>query len=444
MAESLDAKSRTSATIEAAVDAKRPVSGIMAKARDVAAAAPGEAVDKLRPYAQAVEEFPDYPEYHRLDSAGTEPTCRIAGRELVMLCSNNYLGLANHPLVVERARAAMTVHGLGPGGSRCLCGNVHVLEELDQAVADFMGTEDAITFPTGYMANLSAFRALLDPYVGALPCKRGSGTVFVDQANHATVFDGIELSSAARVVFRHNDVDDLERRLAEPDPGGPRVVVVEGVYTLTGEVAPLAEIAAVCHRHNALLYVDDAHGIGVLGGRGGGTLQHLGLEGKADVVMGSFDKALGGMGGFLAGRKDLIRFLRISARAYIFSSALPAVMANAMIGALQVARGGELLRRRLRQNHDVLRAGLSSLGFQLLGDGVVPVVPVIVGKEGTAVQFQRRLFDEGILATAFRWPAVPRGAARIRVTPMAGHTEAHLRRAIDAFGRVGRELQLIP
>lgn len=360
-----------------------------------------------------------------------------------MLCSNNYLGLANHPAVVEGARAALNVHGTGPGGSRILCGNVHLLEELDRSVAEFMGTEDAITFPTGYMANLSAFRALLDPFVGSLPCRRGSGTILCDQSNHATVFDGIELSSATRVVFRHNDVEDLERRLASADTRGPRVVVVEGVYSLDGEIAPLAEMAEVCNRYGAIFYVDDAHGVGILGQRGGGTLQHLGMEGKADVVMGSFDKALGGLGGFLAGRRELIRYFRIAARAYMFSSAMPAAMAGGMLRSLEVARGGELLRRRLRRNYEFLRAGFEDLGFRVLGNGSVPVAPVVVGDEKRAVHFQRRLFDEGVLATAFRWPAVPKGSARIRATPMVSHSEAHLTRVLEAFGRVGREFSMV-
>ncbi len=399
--------------------------------------------DKLHRYKRATDNFGHYPEYRPLESAGTDPTCRIDGRELVMLCSNNYLGLSNHPMVLEGARKAMDVHGVGPGGSRCLCGNVSVLEDLDRSIADFMGTEDAITFPTGYMANLSAFRALLDPLVGALPCRRGTATVFLDQSNHATVFDGVDLSSAARVIFRHNDLNDLERRLATADTRGPRLVVVEGVYTLSAEMAPLPELVDLCRRYGAMLYVDDAHGIGVLGRRGGGALQQAGLEGQADIVMGSFDKALGGLGGFLAGRREVIRYLRIAARAYVFSSAMPAVMAGAMLEALKVVRGGELLRHRLRRNYEILRSGLTGLGFRVLGDGTVPVAPVVLGSERTALHFQTRLFEEGVFATAFRWPAVPKGAACIRVTPMATHTEEHLGRALDAFGRVGRELSLV-
>lgn len=402
--------------------------------------------DLLYRYKKTTDFFDDagmYPDYHRLDSAGTGPTCIINGQERVMLCSNNYLGLATHPMVLEGARAALDVHGTGPGGSRILCGNVDLLEELDGAVAKFFGTEDAITFPTGYMANLSVFQALCDPFVGPLPCRRGTATVICDQANHATVFDGVKLTSATRIIFRHNDLEDLERRLESADSRGPRVVVVEGVYSLDSEIAPLAEIGALCRKHGAIFYVDDAHGIGVLGAHGGGTLQHLGLEGQADVLMGSFDKALGGMGGFLAGRRNLVRYFRIAARAYMFSSAMPAVMAGAMLRALELASSGELLRRRVRRNYELLRSGLEGMGFRVLGDGTVPVAPVVLGDEKTAVLFQRRLFDEGVLATAFRWPSVPKGSARIRVTPMASHGEEHIARALQAFSRVGRELRLV-
>jgi 8-amino-7-oxononanoate synthase len=402
--------------------------------------------DKLRRIKETVDLFEQtglYPEYHRLESAGTQPVCVVDGRELVMLCSNNYLGLSHHPVVLEAVRAALEVHGVGPGGSRCLCGNVSVLEDLDRAVADFMGTEDAITFPTGYMANLSVFRALVDPFVGSYPYSYGSGTILCDESNHATVFDGVALSSAKRITFPHNDLAELERRLASADTRGPRIVVVEGVYSLDGELAPLADFAALCDKYGAIFFVDDAHGIGVLGQRGGGTLQHLGLEGRADLVMGSFDKALGGMGGFLAGGRDVIRYLRMAARAYMFSSALPAAMAGGMLKALEMASGGELLRRRLRRNYEFLRTGLESLGFRVLGNGTVPVAPVMLGEEKTAIHFQKRLFKEGVFAPAFRWPAVPKGAARIRVTPMATHTEEHLSRALEAFGRVGRELRLV-
>jgi 8-amino-7-oxononanoate synthase len=402
--------------------------------------------DRLHRYKQTtelMEEAGIYPEYHRLDSAGTLPTCRIGGRELVMLCSNNYLGLAHHPRVLEAAREMLEVHGTGPGGSRCMCGNIDILENLESFIADFMGTEDAITFPTGYMANVSAFRALLDPVFGNYPHTRGTGTVLIDECSHATTFDGTQLCSARCFPFQHNDLEDLERRLKWADPKGPRVVVVEGAYALEGEMAPLPEILDLCARYGAISYVDDAHGIGTLGPRGGGALEHFALEGRADLVMGSFDKALGGMGGFVAGRRDVIRYLRVAARAYIFSSSVPATMAGAMLRALEIARGGDLLRHKLRRNFEILKTGLLQLGFQVLGNGTVPVAPTVLGDEGVAVSFQKRLFELGVFAVAFRAPAVPKGLARIRVTPTAMHDEEHLRRALEAFATVGRELGVV-
>jgi glycine C-acetyltransferase len=383
-----------------------------------------------------------YPPYHPVASAGTEPTCVIEGRERIMLCSNNYLGLARHPQVVAAAHATLDGHGTGPGGSRFLCGNVEVLCELDRAIAAHVGAEDAITFPTGYMANLSVFKALLDPFLGIFPYRKGQAAVIADERNHATVFDGIELTHAKRFLFRHNDLADLEAKLAEAGEGRPKLVVTEGVYSLDSEVTPLADIAALAERHGAMLMVDDAHGVGVMGAHGGGTLEHFGLEGRADLVMGSFDKAFGGMGGYLAGRKEVVRYLRAACRAYLFSSALPAVMGGAMLASIAVCRSadGAARRARLRANAAYLRSALSALGFQVLGDGSLPVLPVVIGDEGAAIAFSGRLYDLGVYLPCFRWPAVPKNTARVRVTPMATHTDEHLARIVAAFAEAADDV----
>lgn len=384
-----------------------------------------------------------YPDYRRIESAGTDPLCTIDGHQVVMLASNDYLGLSRHPAVVEAVHRAADGHGAGPGGTRIMCGNVEILEELDAKVAEFVGCEDAVTFPTGYMANLSVFRSLLDPFLGLFPYKRGTATVFADAQNHATVLDGLELCSARRVLYEHDNLDDLERKLALADGKGPKMIVTEGVWSVEGRTSALPAVVELAERHGAVLMVDDAHGIGVLGDKGGGTLQHFGLEGRADLVMGSFDKALGGMGGFLAGRRDVIRWLRGTARAYMFSSAVPAIMAAAAIASIDACRNGKLLRRRLWRNADLLRTGLSGLGYRVLGDGSAPTVPLLIGDEQLSMRFQRRLFELGAFAPAFRWPAVPKDTARIRVTPMASHETAHLERALDAFRAVGLELGVL-
>jgi 8-amino-7-oxononanoate synthase len=384
-----------------------------------------------------------YPDYRRIESAGTDPVCTVDGQQVVMLASNDYLGLSRHPAVVDALHRAADQHGSGPGGSRILCGNVSILEELDAAVAELVGCEAAVTFPTGYMANLSVFRSLLDPFLGLFPYRRGAATVFADAHNHATVMDGLDLCSAKRVLYEHEDLEDLDRKLSQARGDGPRMIVTEGVWSVEGRVSRLPEVVALAEKHGAILMIDDAHGIGVLGDKGGGTLQHFHLEGRVDLVMGSFDKALGGMGGFLAGRHDVIRWLRGTARAYMFSSPVPGVMAGAALASIAACRDGRLLRRRMWRNAELLRTGLSGLGYEVLGDGTAPTVPVLIGDEQLSMRFQRRLFELGVFAPAFRWPAVPKDTARIRVTPMASHETAHLERALDAFRTAGLELGIL-
>ena len=380
-----------------------------------------------------------YPDYTRISSAGTEPEVVIGGRDVLMFCSNNYLSLSNSREVKDAATAAMEAHGMGPGGSRCLCGNVDVLNDLDRACAELVNMPAAITFPTGYMANLSVFRGLLDPFLGIFPYRKGAAAVFADEYNHATIMDGIALSHAKRVLFAHNDLRQLEEKLVKFAEFTPKLIVTEGVFSLDGEVSPLAELVELAHAHGAILMVDDAHGLGMMGHRGGGALDHLGLQGKADIVMGSFDKALGGMGGFIASSDAVVDYLRVSARPYMFSSAVPEVMAAGMIESMRICMSDSDRRTRLQENASYLRRGLEALGFKVLGDGSVPVVPIHIGDEDAAIAFARRTLELGLYAPPFRWPTVPMKTARIRVSPMADHTREQLERAIRIFGQVGGE-----
>ncbi len=397
-------------------------------------------LESLETTLRMVEATGLFPSYRIIESAGTEPTCMVEGRELVMLCSNNYLGLARHPAVLEGAKALLEVHGVGPGGSRVLCGNVDVLPRLERKIAELVGTEDAITFPTGYMANVGAIKGLLDPILGIFPYRKGAAAVIADERNHATVFDGIALSHAKRFLYAHNDIQDLIRKLEQAKEHRPRMIITEGVFSVDGEVTPLPEIVEVAEHYDAILMIDDAHGIGVMGERGGGTLEHFGLQGRADLVMGSFDKALGGMGGFLAGRREIVQFLRMSSRPYMSSSALPAVMAGAMIESIERCIRGRDLRAQLRANADHLRGELRRLGFRILGNGELPVVPVVIGGEEAAIAFSDRLLDLGVFAPPFRWPVVAKGTARVRATVTALHEPAHLARIVDAFRMAGRDL----
>lgn len=381
-----------------------------------------------------------YPDYTRVSSAATEPEVIIEGQNVLMFCSNNYLSLSNAAEVKAAAVEMIQAHGMGPGGSRCLCGNVDVLEDLDKMCAKLVSMPDAITFPTGYMANLSVFRALLDPFMGAFPYKKGSAAVFCDEYNHATIMDGIALSHAKRVLFSHNDLQELEEKLIKFAEYSPKMIVTEGVFSLDGEVAPLKELIELAHKYDAILMVDDAHGVGMMGEHGGGTLDYLGLQGKADIVMGSFDKALGGMGGFIASSKPIVEYMRVSARPYMFSSAVPESTAAGMIKSMELCMSDPERRAKLRENAAYLRSGLEAIGFTILGGGSIPVVPILIGDEEKAIEFSHRTLELGLYAPPFRWPTVPMKTARIRVTPMADHTREHLDRAIAIFGQAGREL----
>jgi 8-amino-7-oxononanoate synthase len=385
-----------------------------------------------------------YPPYREVESVSTEPEVIVEGRSVLMFCSNNYLGLSTNPEVVQAAAEQLHIHGLGPGGSRILSGNIAILNSIERKIAEFVGTEDSLTFPTGYMANLSVFHGLLDPFLTPLaPYRKGDAVVLCDEYNHATVFDGIALSAAKRVLLRHDDMDDLERKLIKYADASPKMIVTEGVWSLDGRLSPLPQVAELAERHDAILMVDDAHGVGWLGPRGGGTVQHYGLEGRVDVIMGSFDKALGGIGGFLAGKRKIIDYLRISARAYMFSSSMQGLNAGAMIRAMDICMEQPVHRERLHANAKTLVDGLRRMGFTVWGDGTVPVAPLIIGDEMASVAFSNRIFELGVLAPPFRYPAAPMGTARIRVTPMATHSPEHLERALAIFEQAGREMGLL-
>ena len=397
-------------------------------------------LQRIEEVAAFLHEADLYPDYTRISSAGTEPEVVIDGRDVLMFCSNNYLSLSNSRGVKDAAAKALEAHGMGPGGSRCLCGNVAILDELDKTCAELVSMPAAISFPTGYMANLAVFRGVLDPFLGIFPYRKGAAAVFCDEYNHATIMDGIALSHAKRVLFAHNDLRQLEEKLVKFAEFTPKLIVTEGVFSLDGEISPLAELVELAHAHGAVLMVDDAHGLGMMGHRGGGALDHLGLQGKADIVMGSFDKALGGMGGFIASSEAVVDYLRVSARPYMFSSAVPEVMAAGMIESMRLCMSDGDPRTRLHENAAYLRSGLQALGFTVLGDGSVPVVPIHIGDEDAAIAFARRTLELGLYAPPFRWPTVPMKTARIRVSPMADHTREQLQRAIGIFAQVGREL----
>jgi 8-amino-7-oxononanoate synthase len=414
----------------------------------------------------AAREADVLPYFHLLDSPAM-PVVEMEGAERIMLGSNNYLGLTGDERVMKGAEDALHRFGTGLTGSRLLNGTIPLHLELEREIAEWMETDDAIVFTTGHQANLGTLGTLLGP----------SDTVIVDSGDHASILDGCLLSRAKLRPFRHNRLDKLEKMLqrAQADGGGV-LVVVDGVFSMEGDIAPLGEICELCERYGARLMVDEAHGAGVLGARGAGTAELLGVADRVDLRMGTFSKSLASCGGFVAGTSEVIEYLRLYSRPFLFTaSAVPAAL-GAALGALRVLRsddGPELLARVL-ENARHLRDGLQERGFAVVspqslprdggvqlsapgvladeasaGEGsdagastiVTPIVPVLVGDDWQAALLWRGLYDAGVFVNTALHPAVPPGGALLRTSVMATHDTATLDRALDAFTRVKADFE---
>jgi 8-amino-7-oxononanoate synthase len=374
--------------------------------------------------------------YFRLIESPAMPVVEMEGAERVMLGSNNYLGLTADERVQQGAMDALMRYGTGLTGSRLLNGTTPLHLELEREIADWMGAEDAIVFTTGHQANLGTLGTILGP----------GDTVVADSGDHASILDGCILSRAKLRPFRHNRLDLLAKQLqkAEADGGGV-LVVVDGVFSMEGDLAPLQEISELCAAHGARLMVDEAHGAGVLGARGAGACELLGVEDRVDLRMGTFSKSLASCGGFVAGPADVIEFLRIQSRAFLFTaSAVPAAL-GAALAALRVVRSdeGPSLLAAVLDNARYLRDGLEQRGFRVVapqalpvGDVVTPIIPIEVGDDWKAALLWRALYDAGVFVNTALHPAVPPGGALLRTSVMATHDRATLDRALSAFSIV--------
>ncbi|HEY7076013.1 MAG TPA: aminotransferase class I/II-fold pyridoxal phosphate-dependent enzyme [Solirubrobacteraceae bacterium] len=384
-----------------------------------------ERAEQLR----AAREADLVPYFRRLEGPAG-PVVHMEGVDRIMLGSNNYLGLTGDPRVLEGARAALDRYGTGLTGSRLLNGTIDLHLDLERELAEWMGTEEAIVFSTGHQANLGTLSALLAP----------GDTVIVDSADHASILDGCILSRAKLRPFRHRRLDLLEKMLRRAeDDGGGVLVVVDGVFSMEGDVADLPRITELCAAHGARLMVDEAHAAGVLGARGAGSAELLGVEDRVDLRMGTFSKALASCGGFIAGTHEVIDFLRISSRPFLFTAANVPASLGAALAALRIVRSAEgpELFARVRANAERLKAGLSALGFQVVADDVTtPIVPVVVGDDWKAVLLWRSLYDAGVYVNVALHPAVPPAGALLRTSVMATHDEATLDRALEIFASV--------
>ena len=398
--------------------------------------------DAIGPFVDVMRETKFYPPFETITSGVNEPVCTIGGRDYLLFCANNYMSLSEHPEVKAAAIRAIDKYGIGPGGARVIAGNVDIIEELEARIAELTGTEECLTLPTGYMANVSIFQALLEPFILGRPSAKGDGAVFLDEYNHGSIWDGLLHTSALVFQYQHDDLESLERKLASCDRQN-KLIVTEGVYSLEGEIADIPAYIDIARRHGAWLMVDDAHGIGVVGEHGGGVGEHFACADGIDVLMGCMDKAMGGTGGYLCGKKPLIDYLRLAMRSSLLSSAIPCGMAGGVIEAINHLQNDTQTRKSLFDKAQYLRDALRSKGLTVLGEDNIPSLAVLVGDEDVGIAFAEALYDRGVFCALVRWPAAPQGKARFRVIVMADHTYEQLDYFADSCEAVARQLGVI-
>jgi glycine C-acetyltransferase len=362
----------------------------------------------------------------------------VDGKKVLNFCTNNYLGLANHPRMKEAARRAIEEWGVGPAAVRSIAGTQDLHVELEKRLAEFKGVEDSLYVQSGFLAN----QAALPPLVGRNRATGEQDVIFSDRLNHASIIDGARLSGAKIVVYEHCDAQDAEAKIKENLPRFRRgLLVTDGVFSMDGDIAPLDQLYEVAEKYGVMTMVDDAHGEGVLGG-GKGIVHHFGLQGKFDVEIGTLSKAFGVVGGVIAGKKIVVDYLRQKARPFLFSSAVTPPDTAACLAAVDLLEESSELVDKLWANTEYFKAGMAELGFDT-GQSETPIVPVMLGEAPLAKEFSRELFAEGVFAMALGFPTVPRGRARIRVMNTAAHSREDLDAGLAAFEKVGRELGVI-
>jgi len=388
--------------------------------------------DKCRRYTrpQKIQAANLYPYFHPILLSHNATEVTIEGRRMVMIGSNNYLGLTHHPRVQEAARTAIEEFGTGCSGSRFLNGTLELHVELERRLAAYFRKEAALTFSTGFQTNLGVLSVLAGK----------NDLVFCDRENHASIFDGARLSFGTIKKYRHNDMDDLDRLLGQCDPEAGKLVVTDGVFSMLGDLVNLPRLSAVAKKHGAKVLVDDAHGVGVLGSGGRGTCEHFGLD--VDLITGTFSKSFASLGGFVVGDADVIQYVKHHARALIFSAAITPSSAAAALAALDIMEREPEHRERLRSNVEFMKRGFAKLGFDTNGCESA-IIPLRIGDDAATFMAWRTLFDQGVFTNAVVPPAVPQGQSLLRTSYMATHTREQMTRCLEVFARVGRELQIL-
>jgi len=356
-----------------------------------------------------------------------------ASRPLLNLCANNYLGLANHPQIIEAASEAMKARGFGMSSVRFICGTQDLHRRLEEAITRFLGTEDTILYGSCFDANGGLFEALLGP----------DDAILTDELNHASIIDGVRLSKARRRIFKHSDMADLRAGLKESETARVRLVVTDGVFSMHGDLAKLGEICGLADEHEALVVVDDSHATGFIGKRGRGTPEHFGVAPRVDLVTSTLGKALGGgAGGFVSGRSELVTLLRQRSRPYLFSNSLPPAMVGGALKALEIVEREPERLERLRWNTTFFREAMMRSGFHIT-PGEHPIVPIVLGDEKKTLELAGQLFRSGVFVVGFTYPVVPRGQARIRVQLSSEHLREDLEHALSLFSEIGEKLGVL-
>lgn len=393
-----------------------------------------KALDKF--LKQNLTELKEKGLYNEIDvlTGSNGPTIQVGDRELINLSSNNYLGLATNKRMMEAAKKAIDKYGVGAGAVRTINGTMDIHVELEELLAKFKHAESTIALQSGFNCNAGAISAIMDK----------NDAILSDQLNHASIIDGCRLSGAKIIVYKHSDMDDLYEKAKEARESGKYnkiMVVTDGVFSMDGDIAKLPEIVEIAEKFDLITYVDDAHGEGVLG-KGAGIVRHFGLEGRVDMEMGTLSKALGVVGGYLAGSKDLIDWLRVRARPFLFSTSLTPGACAAIIEAVKILMESTEYVDRLWENGNYLKAGLKDLGYNI-GESQTPITPCIIGDEKKAQEFSRELVKEGVYVKSIVYPTVPLGTARVRNMPTADHTKEMLDQAIACYEKVGKRLNII-
>ncbi len=374
---------------------------------------------------QALREQNLYRSVRRVETS-QEPRIRIKGRELILFCSNNYLGLANHPVLKDAAIEALNTYGSSTVASALISGYMPPHADLENSMAQFLGTESAIAFPTGYTANLGVIPALINR----------DDIIFSDQLNHRSIIDGCRLSRAQIAIYNHCDIAHLETQLKTSSAHRRRLIVTDGVFSMDGDIAPLPELVSLAEQHNAILMVDDAHATGVLGPGGRGTFEHYGLAPKTiDILMTSGSKALGASGGFICGSRDLIDLIRNRSAAYIYTTAMPPDACASTTAALDLIQRDTSLRQRLWHNTTTISQHLRALGFDL-AQSQTHIIPVLIGDAQKTIEISEHLYNRGIYLYGIRPPTVPEGQSRLRLSVMATHTDDDIAQLLDAMTEV--------